>query len=131
MGYDASPFKVRPCDKRADECKYRLNRLLAQDLPDPGVALPEGVDHWHVVPRGGGDNRGARDLQRWKTLMLSLTRCEHGRTHGDQCYSCPEGWSPSRAGTEVGYTYAAERVVIPPREEHNDPEAWVRDSPKS
>lgn len=129
MGYDAFPYKVRPCYVVTNMCQSPYPYMLPSQLPDPGVALDAAITHWHILPRGGADNRGARDLQRWKTLMLTLTRCEHGRTHGDQCYACPEGWSPSRAGTHVGYTMMGERVVIPPREDHNEPDAWVQKLP--
>lgn len=128
MGYDAFPYKVRPCDTRQQVCLRPEPYVMTKDLPPTGASLPPG-DHWHILPRGGADNRGARDLQRWKTLMLSLTRCEHGRTHKDPCFSCPGGWSPDRSGTHVGHTIYGERVVIPIREEHNNPEAWVQKLP--
>lgn len=127
MGYDAQPFKVRPCELTREDCASlypdRL-RILARDLPDPGVALPSDVDHWHVLPRGGGDNRGARDLQKWKTIALAATRCEHGRVQLDVCYGCPEGHAPDKTGTRIGTAYSGRAVVVPPREKHNEPEAW-------
>lgn len=128
-GYDAFPFKLRPCPDPLHRCKRSEPEVLARDLPPTGASVPAG-DHWHVLPRGGADSRGARDLQQWKTLMLSTTRCEHGRTHGDSCLSCPTGWSESRAGIRVGTTVYGAPVVIPPREEHNNPDAWIQgDSP--
>lgn len=128
MGYDAQPYKLRPCYTPGSQC--RISVAIPQDaLPDPGVRLDPKVDHWHVYPRGGADNRNPRDLQQWKTLMLSLTRCEHGRVHGDRCYGCPDGWAPDRSGERVGTTLLGWPVVIPPREEHNNPEAWVIEQP--
>lgn len=125
-GYDAQPFKVRPCDKPRGDC-HRLEPTIASaTLPDPGVALPSGVDHWHVLPRGGADNRGARDLQRWKTIVLAIVRCAHGRLQGDVCYGCPGGVSPSQEGREIGYTYTGRKIVCPPRERHNEPDEWIR-----
>ena len=129
MGYDAHPYKLRPCDKARSECHRLEPSVATYTLPPTGASVPASVDHWHVLPRGGADSRGARDLQQWKALMLSLTRCEHGRVHGDRCLSCPDGWAPDRSGERVGTTMLGWPVVIPPREEHNNPEAWVQETP--
>lgn len=130
MGYDASPFKVRPCDLDSHDCSDTVNpRIMAGDLPDPQVELPTvghggKADHWHVMPRGGGDNRGARDLQRWMTIAISTTRCVHGRVQGDRCLSCPDGWAPSRAGQQIGHYLDGQPVVIPVRDKASDPSEW-------
>lgn len=124
MGYDAQPFKVRPCRREGWRCDVKP-RIETGELPDPGVALDPSVDHWHILPRGGGDNRNARDLEKWKSLLLSTSRCEHGRTQEDVCASCPGGWSPSQAGKRIGTTMAGKPIVVPPRERYNNIEAWT------
>lgn len=130
MGYDASPFKVRPCSLDDHDCLDNPHpKVYTRDLADPQVELPETAsggkpDHWHVMPRGGGDNRGARDLQKWTTIALSTTRCEHGRIQLDRCFSCPDGYSPSRAGQQIGHYLDGQPVVIPVRDKANDPSEW-------
>lgn len=128
MGYDASPFKVRPCATQMTYCDAAGYLVPAKDLPDPQVELPplEEVDHWHILPRGGGDNRGARDMERWRSIALSAARCEHGRMQDDTCVGCPGGWSPSRAGHRTGTAYDGRAVVVPSRDKANDPSEWMR-----
>ena len=61
--------------------------------------------------------------------MIELTRCEHGRVQGDSCYGCPGGWSPNQAGREVGFSLDGTfKVVVPPRDEMNDPKAWYKET---
>lgn len=125
MGYDASPFKVRPCYVMTDMCQSPYPYMLPSQLPDPQVAIDEAITHWHVMPRGGGDNRGARDMERWRSIALSTARCEHGRMQDDRCLDCPTGWSPPRAGQRIGTAYDGRAVVVPVREQANDPSEWV------
>jgi hypothetical protein len=42
----------------------------------------------------------------------------------DVCYGCPEGHAPDKTGTRIGTAYSGRAVVVPPREKHNEPEAW-------
>jgi hypothetical protein len=123
MGYDAQPYKIRPCYVKGPDCTYKP-AIPTSSLPDPGVRLDPIVDHWHVFARGGADNRGARDLMKWRTIALSVTRCEHGRVQEDVCYGCPGGFAPDRSGTRIGTDYTGRPIVIPPRGDHSEPEEW-------
>lgn len=126
MGYDASPFKVQHCGLDDHDCEDNPHpKVYTRDLADPQVELPGFGDHWHVVPRGGGDNRGARDMERWRSIALSAARCEHGRMQDDACVPCG-GWSPPRAGQRIGTAYNGQAVVVPVREKANDPSEWLR-----
>lgn len=132
MGYDAGPFKVRPCGLDDHDCTDNPHpKVMTRDLADPQVELPTvghggKPDHWHVMPRGGGDNRGARDMERWRSIALSTARCEHGRMQDDSCVKCPGGWSFPRAGLRIGTAYDGRPVVVPPRDKANDPSEWIR-----
>jgi hypothetical protein len=64
-------------------------------------------------------------------LLLDLHRCEHGRTKGDPCFGCKGASAGNRLlspGTPIGYTVHGRRIVVPPWEDHNEPEAWTQDT---
>lgn len=64
-------------------------------------------------------------------LLMDLHRCEHGRHEGDSCFSCEDGTSNGNLllppGTVIGHTLYGHVIVVPPWEDHNDPEKWVRE----
>lgn len=69
------------------------------------------------------------ELALWRKIVVNLTRCEHGRVQGDICYGCPDGWSPSQEGRELGYSLDGTfRIVVPPRSQADDPKAWYKES---
>lgn len=97
------------------------------------VTPSEGQSNFRILDR----QEVRRILQRaeeWRRLAVDLTRCEHGRIQGDNCFSCPEGISPSQAGRHVGYALDGQRIIIPDRENQHKPEAWygtVRSDPQA
>ncbi len=75
---------------------------------------------------------------RWRSLMLDLDRCEHGRHEGDVCFGCggPSLGNPlmgsqdGRAAYEVvprqiGFTISGTPIVVPERGEMHLPDAWL------
>lgn len=68
-------------------------------------------------------------LAQWRRIVIDLTRCEHGRVQGDVCYGCPDGWSPSQEGREVGYSLDGTfRLVVPSRALADNPAAWYKEA---
>ena len=66
-------------------------------------------------------SRPARGM-RPKSLMLLP---ERGRVQGDTCVGCPDRTSPDQSGRELGHSLdGAHYVIVPPREQMNDPDAW-------
>ena len=69
------------------------------------------------------------ELAAWREIVVNLTRCEHGRVQGDNCFGCPSGWSPSQEGRGVGFSLDGTfRITVPPRSQMADPKAWYKES---
>lgn len=84
-------------------------------------------ESWSVDARTIEDYRS--ELAQWRKIVVNLTRCEHGRVQGDNCWSCPDGWSPSQEGRELGFSLDGTfRIVVPPRSQMNDPKAWYKEA---
>lgn len=65
---------------------------------------------------------------RFGRILLDLHRCEHGRTEGDQCLGCggPSQGNPLLPpGTAIGHTANGEPIIMPSREDRDDPNAWL------
>lgn len=125
-GYDMIPWKLAFCDRPWGECTeagFSIKDLPS--APEPG-RIPEEADHVHVRAKFSADQRDARGDHLWRTLLLCTTRCEHGRTQGDRCFSCPTGYAPSKAGQRVGFYLDGVPLIVPERHEQNDIAAWKR-----
>jgi hypothetical protein len=93
----------------------------------PGEVIGHGLRGYPVaVPENPGTSAPKDwypDAGNWKVVVQTLSRCVHGRTQGDGCFECTEGFSPDRSGTLVGEGPGG-RVVVPARENARDPHAW-------
>lgn len=123
--YDTVPWKLVFCPHSRYDCES-VARIYIDGLPEapePG-RIPEGCDHVHVVPKYSGE-RDARDEEKWRALLLSTGRCEHGRAQMDACVSCPGGISPDVSGKRIGTAYDGVPVVVPPREDWAEIKNWT------
>lgn len=69
------------------------------------------------------------EARRFKTLLLDLDRCEHGRHEGDVCSSCggPSHGNPAVQERHLGYDLSGRPIVIPDRHRSHIAEAWLAD----
>lgn len=123
--YDMMPWKLVFCaDSRG--CG-RSDAIYINDLPEapePG-RIPQGCDHLHIEQKYSGDQRNARDEEKWHALLLGTARCEHGRISREPCRQCPKGRAPDVTGKRVGTARDGEIIVIPEYDDLGDPKAWV------
>lgn len=81
----------------------------------------EAAAHWRDL---------ARVFEQFRSLLLDLDRCEHGRHEGDNCTGCagPSHGNPLLVsqGRQVGFTLDGASIVVPQREQRHVHEAWVR-----
>lgn len=128
MGFDMMPWKLEICKDNKQICRSEKRLIIdPQDIPEapePG-RLPAGEYHLHVAARHSGDQRNPREEAKWRTLLLSTARCEHGRMFRDPCGSCLYGVAPDISGKLIGYTVYGQEVRIPTRDKARDPEAWI------
>lgn len=126
--FDMMPWKLVFCDMGLSQCRI-VNKTEGIPLgalpvaPEPG-RIPDGADHVHIVAKYSGE-RDAREEEKWRALMKSTARCEHGRIAGQACALCPFGRVADNTGTQVGTTMQGKAVVIPAPERLNDIKAWV------
>lgn len=125
------PWKLVLCDKGWLECEkadpdYPLSGIRLWELPDPPEPgrIPVGTDHAHIVVKMSGE-RDAREDEKWRALVRSTTRCEHGRVMRTRCNSCPGGVAPDRTGERLGTTMDRRTIVIPAFEDLDDIRAWT------
>jgi hypothetical protein len=111
----------------SDNDQWRRLVLDASHGKTPGTVIGYGVRGYPVTVPADPANSAARDWYRdasdWRVVVQTFSRCGHGRTQGDACFECPEGFSPDRSGTLVGEGPGG-RVVVPARENARDPHAW-------
>jgi hypothetical protein len=126
--FDMMPWKLVFCDLGATACRGRGELIYIDELPDapePG-RIPKGADHVHIVAKYSGE-RDAREEEKWRALLKSAARCEHGRMMGERCNSCPGHVSSDKVGYVVGTTQDGRTVVVPEHELLNDIKAWISD----
>lgn len=124
--FDMMPWKLVFCDLGATACVGRGELFYIDELPEapePG-RVPPGADHVHIVAKYSGE-RDAREEEKWRSLMKSTARCEHGRITGQTCALCPFGWVADNTGTQVGTTMSGKVVAIPAPDRLDDIKAWV------
>lgn len=128
--FDMTPWKVVICEQTAEECRVfiREEGIMFSKLPaapEPG-RIPEGADHVHIVAKSSGE-RDAREDAKWRALMRSTARCEHGRIAGQACALCPFGRVADNTGMQVGTTMSGKVVAIPAPDRLDDISAWIAD----
>lgn len=130
--FDPCPWKVSICNYSLRDCPFpsagvegtpalRIDGL--PEPPEPG-RVREGADHVHILPKYSGSN-DARAEEKWRSMLFSTVRCEHGRMQGDRCAKCPDGQAPDAEGTFIGTTYDGRPVRTPGREYMRDIRSWI------
>lgn len=120
MSYELSPWKIDLCRTPLSECERDWAMEFEHDLPDPPTPdRLQGYDHAHIAPRFSADQRGARDDQRWRSLLLAIGRAhEPGEVLGHM--------------RESGGKEAADKgkaIVVPaPELDRRDRANWLRDA---
>lgn len=95
--------------------KFIVSDTRVSDITGAVASLVEEIDYLKT------------QLADWRRLAMSLSRCEHGRIHGDVCSQCPNRTSPDQTGRVVGYSLdGAHEVAIPPRGSMHVVESWYR-----
>lgn len=110
------------CAAHTDGITIRIADLPT--APEPG-RIPKGCDHLHIVKKFSGE-RDAREEEKWRSLLMSTARCDHGQLQGDACKGC-RGFAPNQAGLRIGTTHRRKPVVIPQREDMTDITNWIED----
>ena len=131
--YDMMPWKLVFCVHTLGACIWweETDWAIAIPLtslppsPEPG-RVPEGCDHVHIVPKLSGDQRNAREEEKWAALVRATARCEHGRLSTDLCRQCPFGRAPDVTGKRIGTTATGAPVLVPEFEQQGDIKAWTR-----
>lgn len=126
--FDNTPWKVQICQGDIDTCMHEALVVPISSLPpapEPG-RIPPGATHVHIVPAySGTQGRDAREEDKWKSLMKSVCRCEHGKLMGDRCPRCPGRIAPDEEGQIVGFTHRGAEVRIPSRKDLDHIIAWI------
>lgn len=121
--FDPMPWKLEFCELALLDCPSN-QAILIKQLPQPLAPsrVPEGVNHVHIVLKG--EERDAREQEKWRALMFSTGRCKHGRMMGDKCSKCGL-FAPDLAGTLLGHTIKGVEVRVPERDDMNDIKKWT------
>jgi len=128
--FDMMPWKLVFCNMGLSQCRI-VNKTEGISIgalplaPEPG-RIPDGADHVHIVAKYSGE-RDAREEEKWRALLKSAARCDHGRMMGERCNSCPGYVSSSKVGYVVGTTQYGRTVAVPERELLGDIKAWIQD----
>jgi hypothetical protein len=124
--YDMMPWKLVFCALDPKSCSLP-DPIYINDLPDapePG-RVPEGCDHLHITVKLSGDQRNAREEEKWHSLLVGTARCEHGRVARDACKKCPGKRAPDVVGKRIGTAHDGEAICIPEYDDMAQPQAWV------
>lgn len=124
--FDMTPWKVVICRVSQPDCTDESPLIMMQSMPQAPESgrVPPGADHVHIVAKYSGE-RDAREDEKWRALVRSTTRCEHGRIMRTRCNSCPGGIAPDRTGERLGTTMDRKPIIIPAFEDLDDIRAWT------
>lgn len=111
---------------------YKLEDMVAKRMQLAGIPLvgnaedyPTYVERLEATVKAFYE-RSIRN-EKWRELVVDLTRCVHGRVQGDDCYGC-KGVAPDVVGRQVGTSLRGRPITIPTRDYMNKPEAWYADN---
>lgn len=85
-----------------------------EDFPTYEARLEATVKAFYELSQRG---------EKWRQIVVDLTRCVHGRVQGDHCFGC-RGPAPDASHRHVGNSLRGKPVHIPTRDAMHDPEAW-------
>jgi hypothetical protein len=90
----------------------------------------------HALERTTPSDRSVvTDETKLVNVLTDLDRCQHGRHQGDACGPADDCTGTSagnphlRPGAVIGYTMRRDFIVMPDRDDKNDPDAWLRPNP--